>query len=248
MSQRIRSTASGGGRFAQTGQELVDVVVVALDLDDRARAVVAHRTGKAERGARCVDERPEADALDDSAHADPDPAPPVTVGHGVASRSSPLPISLQPGHGGVGACLVGLLDDEPHVDDHPVAGAERLLGQHADVHLAVLARDVDERELVAVAVQHPDDLTGYSQTHGSAVLSASCDELGRRRRSIAATASGTAAATAVGQAHALVDVVDLASDDDGRRRRPAERGEAGEHRGRIHAVRVETAVAAESVS
>ncbi len=43
-----------------------------------------------------------------------------------------------------------------------------------------------------------------------------------------------------GQAHSLVDVVDLASDDDGVRRRPAECGEAGEHRGGIHRVRVET--------
>ena len=44
----------------------------------------------------------------------------------------------------------------------------------------------------------------------------------------------------VGQAHPLVDVVDLTSDHDRVRRRPAEGGEAGEHRRRIHRVRIQT--------
>ena len=42
------------------------------------------------------------------------------------------------------------------------------------------------------------------------------------------------------QADAVTDVGDLAADDDGPRRRAAERAQAGEHRGGIHAVRVQT--------
>ncbi len=45
---------------------------------------------------------------------------------------------------------------------------ERLLGQHADVDLAVFARDVDEAQLIAVALEHSDDLAWDSETHRSA--------------------------------------------------------------------------------
>src|SRR5215510_12201441 len=46
--------------------------------------------------------------------------------------------------------FVGLLDDKTHMDDHPVAGGESLLGQHPDVHLPPLTRDIDEGELAAI--------------------------------------------------------------------------------------------------
>src|SRR5689334_12099109 len=77
---------------------------------------------------------------------------------------------LQPGHGLFGPGLIRLLDDEAHVDDHPVTGRERLVGQHADVDLALLTGDVDERELSLETVQHSDHLPRYAQTHGSAPL------------------------------------------------------------------------------
>src|SRR3954451_21404064 len=67
---------------------------------------------------------------------------------------------FEPGHRGVGALLVGLLDDEAHVDDHPVSWCERLFGHHADVDLAVLTRNVDEGQLAAIAVQHLHDPAG----------------------------------------------------------------------------------------
>src|ERR1700709_1758865 len=104
----------------------------------------------------------------------------------------------QAGHGLVGAGPVGLFDHEAHVDDHPVARGESLLGQHADVDLAVLTRDVDEGQLVAVALQHPDDLTRYPQTHDVQPSRAgvACRVPNRvSASSIATTAPGTAAAT-----------------------------------------------------
>ena len=128
----------------------------------------------------------------------------------------------------VGAGLVGLLHDESHVDDHPVACAEGLLGQHADVDLAVLARDVDEGELVAVAVEHPDDLSWDPQTHGFS------PPRGRRLSGDQARQHVLDRRDGVGhgrghrmrQVHALVDVGDLATDHDGARRRAAQRRRA----------------------
>src|ERR1700751_5121064 len=81
--------------------------------------------------------------------------------------AGPAPNQLQTGHRFVGAGLVGLLHHEAHVNDHPVARRERFFRQHADVDLAVLADDVDQGDLVVVAVEHPDALAGYPQTHRS---------------------------------------------------------------------------------
>src|SRR5579875_677171 len=52
---------------------------------------------------------------------------------------------LQAGHRLVGAGFVGLVDHEAHVDDHPIPRGERFVRQHADVDLASLTGDVDQR-------------------------------------------------------------------------------------------------------
>src|ERR1700733_5873066 len=76
---------------------------------------------------------------------------------------------LQTGHRLLGAGPVGLLDDETHVNDHPVTGCKRFLRQHADIDLALLSGDVDQCELPVIIVQHPDELARYAQTHRSAL-------------------------------------------------------------------------------
>src|SRR5271156_5216687 len=63
---------------------------------------------------------------------------------------------LQTGHRLLGAGPVGLLDDETHVNDHPVTGCKRFLRQHADIYLALLSGDVDQGGLAVITVQHPD--------------------------------------------------------------------------------------------
>src|SRR5688572_11231317 len=80
-----------GWALAQPSQELVDVTAVALELDHGARTVVAHHAGKAKRHRRRVDERAEADALNDAADADLTPA----TFHDESS-SLPRPISSRP--------------------------------------------------------------------------------------------------------------------------------------------------------
>src|SRR5947209_7920753 len=72
---------------------------------------------------------------------------------------------LQSGHRLLGAIPVGFLHDETHVNDHPVARCKRFLGQHADVDLALLPGDIDQRQLSVIAVQHADYLPRYAQAH-----------------------------------------------------------------------------------
>src|SRR6185437_1555029 len=124
---------------------------------------------------------------------------------------------LQTGQRLLGPRPVRLLDDEAHVDDHPVAGRECLVGQHADVDPALLSGDVDQRELALVTVQHSDDLTGYAQAHGSALLPRRGKGLpgAQRRDDLLHRAGGTGHRPGhrLGEAHALLDVARLAADD-----------------------------------
>ncbi len=203
-------TASGGGRCAAGARNRVEVGDPAFDFDDRAGRVVAHAAAQPEGGRGGVDERPEAHALDDSVHSDTQAAAP---GHGGASASRPAAHQLQALQGGLGTGAVGFLDDETHVNDHPVAGSERLVRQHADVDLAVFARDVDERELVAVALQHPDDLSRDSQAHDSALRVTGVDSWATAA-STAATRVGNGCGDSLGQPDALGDVVDFTTDHD----------------------------------
>ena len=64
-------TAAGRRLGGQPGEQRVDRVGRALDLDDRAAGVVAHEPVEPELDGQPVHVRPEADALDDALHAHP---------------------------------------------------------------------------------------------------------------------------------------------------------------------------------
>src|SRR3984885_12486466 len=151
---------------------------------------------------------------------------------------------LQTGHRLLGARPVGLLDDEPHVNDHPVTGCKRFLRHHADIHLALLSGDVDQCELPLVTVQHAHYLARYAQAHRSAPPFHRC-----RRRSSAQSrddfldgidGSWHRARDGVGKTDTLLDAPDLAADDDRVGRFGAECLQAVEHCRGIHAVGIQS--------
>src|SRR3954447_18060184 len=71
---------------------------------------------------------------------------------------------LQPGHRLFGTGGVGRLDGEAHVDEHPLARCRDLVEQ-PDVDAAGSALHLDEGELVAEALHHPDDPAGDPEAH-----------------------------------------------------------------------------------
>jgi hypothetical protein len=197
---RLRHRGHHGQRWcvlAQSATVFGDCVRLALDLGHHAVDGVADRSGERQLGGRHIGERPEANALHETRDGVPAPDP---VGAGriarMTHRIARLTHQFQAAHRLLGPGGVDDLQREAHVDQHPVARVRRRV-QHADVHPALGADHVDQRQLAGVArhdLHHP---AGYAQAHGQD-LRVSADAAAVRRPTrvrTASTASGTAAAT-----------------------------------------------------
>ena len=84
------------GVVGEPGEEVVEIRGVALDLDDRAGAVVAHRTGQAERGGAWC--RRTAGSRRPARRRARRPAAGAARSWRTSSESSPRPISFESGH------------------------------------------------------------------------------------------------------------------------------------------------------
>src|ERR1700761_6458183 len=80
---------------------------------------------------------------------------------------------LQTGHRLLGAGPVGLLDDEPHVDDHPVTGCKRLLRENAAVDVRARVRRPATTSLTASMARGTAAATTSLRPMPSSTLSAS---------------------------------------------------------------------------
>ena len=146
----------------EASQKVVDVASIALDFDHRARRCHSAPNRKAREPPPWCRRMAESQRPEPHRGRGPEVGAAVMAnpsGRKWSSAARARAHQLEAGHRLVGPGLIGLLDDEAHVDDHPIAGPEGFLGQHADVDLAVFADDIDEGELTAVALQHSHDLS-----------------------------------------------------------------------------------------
>ena len=234
-SEAIDSTIASGGGLSRSRRRKSSMAAASPSTSMIAPELsLRTQPGEAERGRGGVHEGPEADSLHHTAHADAQPSP---IGHGDASGSRP--ISFRPAIAASAPARSVFSTTKPMWMITQSPGLERFLGQHADVDLAVLAGDVDERELPAVTLEHANDLSRNPKAHGQPPPVAARADSVASTSATASTASSTAASTSGRQADALVDVLDFASHHHRVRRLAAQRGQAGEHRSRIHAVRVQ---------